>query len=169
MNAEAEEPPLLEAVTRKRQVKTMQAGEDLVIAVVICEVWRLEVTLQLLVVPSRVVKWSINRVTNPNPVYNYTYYVTVLSSEMSVNVYKTSRLHVLDFGTLHSHSCENLRPTIHSCILLASLAERRSCCGCRGETQTLLDTRAVNYVPPKGEGIPTEKLTHLQFMKTNHR
>jgi hypothetical protein len=32
----------------------------------------------LLVVPSGVYKWSIKRVTNPNPVYSHTYYVTVL-------------------------------------------------------------------------------------------
>jgi hypothetical protein len=42
-------------------------------AVVICELWRLAVAVQLLVLRSRVYKWSINRVTNPNPVYSHTY------------------------------------------------------------------------------------------------
>jgi hypothetical protein len=37
LSAEAEESPLLEAVTRERLVKTQQAGKDLVGAVVICE------------------------------------------------------------------------------------------------------------------------------------
>jgi hypothetical protein len=31
----------------------------------------------LLVVPSRVHKWSINPFTNPNPVYNHPYYLTI--------------------------------------------------------------------------------------------
>jgi hypothetical protein len=34
------EYPLLEAVTRKRLVKTLQAGEDLACAVLICKVWK---------------------------------------------------------------------------------------------------------------------------------
>jgi hypothetical protein len=37
--AEAEESPILEAVTRKRLVKTLQAAEDLVFAALICNVW----------------------------------------------------------------------------------------------------------------------------------
>jgi hypothetical protein len=45
VRVEAEESPLLEAVTRKRLVKTLQAGEDLVFAVVVCEVWRLAMAL----------------------------------------------------------------------------------------------------------------------------
>jgi hypothetical protein len=40
LSMEAEESPLLEAVTRKRLVKTQQAGKDLMCAVVICKVWR---------------------------------------------------------------------------------------------------------------------------------
>jgi hypothetical protein len=43
--AEAEESPLLEAVTRERLVKTQQAGESLACVVVICELWRLAVAL----------------------------------------------------------------------------------------------------------------------------
>jgi hypothetical protein len=38
MSAEAEESQVLEANTGKRLVKTLQAGEDLVSALVICEV-----------------------------------------------------------------------------------------------------------------------------------
>jgi hypothetical protein len=45
MSAEAEEFPLLEAVTRERLVKTQQTGKSLVGAVVICELWRLAVAL----------------------------------------------------------------------------------------------------------------------------
>jgi hypothetical protein len=37
VTAEAEESPLLEAVTNKRLVKKLRDGEDLVFAVVICE------------------------------------------------------------------------------------------------------------------------------------
>jgi hypothetical protein len=43
LNPEAEEPPLLEAVTRERLVKTQQAGKGLEGAVVICELWVLAV------------------------------------------------------------------------------------------------------------------------------
>jgi hypothetical protein len=42
---EAEEFPLLEAVTRERLVKAQQAGKRLAGAVVICKVWRLAVVL----------------------------------------------------------------------------------------------------------------------------
>jgi hypothetical protein len=42
---EAEEYPLLEAVTRERLMKTQQAGRGLAGAVVICELWILVVTL----------------------------------------------------------------------------------------------------------------------------
>jgi hypothetical protein len=42
---EAEESSLLKSVTRKILVKTLQAGEDLVFAAVICKVWRLEMAL----------------------------------------------------------------------------------------------------------------------------
>jgi hypothetical protein len=40
LSSEAEESPLLEAVTRERLVKTQQAGKDLACAVVILKVWR---------------------------------------------------------------------------------------------------------------------------------
>jgi hypothetical protein len=40
LRAEAEESPLLEAVTRERLAKTQQAGKGLAGAVVICELWR---------------------------------------------------------------------------------------------------------------------------------
>jgi hypothetical protein len=42
---EAEESPLLTPVTRKRLLKILQVGEDLVFAVVICKVWRLAMVL----------------------------------------------------------------------------------------------------------------------------
>jgi hypothetical protein len=68
---EAEESPLLEAVARVRLVKTQQAGKGLACAVVNCEVWRLEIALWLLSVPSGVHKWSINPISNPYPVYSH--------------------------------------------------------------------------------------------------
>jgi hypothetical protein len=54
---EAEESPLLEAVARQRLAKKQQGGKGLAGAVMICELWRLAVALQLLAVPSRVYKW----------------------------------------------------------------------------------------------------------------
>jgi hypothetical protein len=42
---EAEGSPLLKAVARERLVKAQQAGKDLASAVVICEFWRLAVSL----------------------------------------------------------------------------------------------------------------------------
>jgi hypothetical protein len=48
-------------------MKTQQAGKVLVGAVVIHELWRLAVAVQLPVVASRVHKWSINLFTNPTP------------------------------------------------------------------------------------------------------
>jgi hypothetical protein len=45
LSAEAEESPLLEAVTKEQLVKTQQAGKGLANAVVICELWRLAVAL----------------------------------------------------------------------------------------------------------------------------
>jgi hypothetical protein len=44
-SAEAEESPLLEAVTRERLVKAQQAGKDLAGAMVIGKVWRLATAL----------------------------------------------------------------------------------------------------------------------------
>jgi hypothetical protein len=64
---QAQESPLLKSVTRKCLVKTLQAGEDLVFAAVVCTVWRLTTAQYLLVIQGRVVKWSINPITNPNP------------------------------------------------------------------------------------------------------
>jgi hypothetical protein len=45
LSAEAEDSPLLEAVTRERLVKTQLAGRGLAGPVVICEFWRLAVAL----------------------------------------------------------------------------------------------------------------------------
>jgi hypothetical protein len=67
LSAEAEDSPLLAAVTRERLVKTQEAGKSLAGAVVICELRRLAVALYLLVVPSSVYEWSINPTSNPKP------------------------------------------------------------------------------------------------------
>jgi hypothetical protein len=67
---EAEEPSLLEAVARERLVKTT-GWKKLGGCVVICEVCRLAIALQLLVVLSGVCKWSVNPFTNANPVYGH--------------------------------------------------------------------------------------------------
>jgi hypothetical protein len=42
---EAEESPLLDAITRERLVKTQQEGKGLAGAVVVCELWRLAAML----------------------------------------------------------------------------------------------------------------------------
>jgi hypothetical protein len=59
VSTEAAESPLIETVASERQVKT-QAAKGLAGAVVICELWRSAIALELLVVPSGVYKWSIN-------------------------------------------------------------------------------------------------------------
>jgi hypothetical protein len=69
---EAEESPLVEAVVRERHVKIQQAGKGLAGAVVNCKVWRLAVSLQLLVVPSGEYKEARNPFTNPYPLYRHT-------------------------------------------------------------------------------------------------
>jgi hypothetical protein len=53
---EAEESGLSEAIARKGLVNTQHIGKDFVCAVVICELWRLVMVLQVLVVPSHVYK-----------------------------------------------------------------------------------------------------------------
>jgi hypothetical protein len=45
LRTEAEESPLLEAVTKEQLVKTQQTEKDLASAVVICKVWRLAMAL----------------------------------------------------------------------------------------------------------------------------
>jgi hypothetical protein len=45
LSAEAEEFPLLVAVTKELLVKTQQAGKSLAGAMVICELWSLAVAL----------------------------------------------------------------------------------------------------------------------------
>jgi hypothetical protein len=72
---------VLENVARERLVKTRQAGKGLECAMVICILWRLAVALKLLVVPSRVYKWPVNRVTNPNPVCSPTLSLANISKE----------------------------------------------------------------------------------------
>jgi hypothetical protein len=69
---EAEGSLLLEAVARDQLLKTQQAKKRFTDAVVICELWRLAVVLQLLVVPSDVYTWSKNPISNPYTVYSHT-------------------------------------------------------------------------------------------------
>jgi hypothetical protein len=45
VRTEAEESPLLEAVTREQPMKTQEAGKDLACVVVICKVWRFALAL----------------------------------------------------------------------------------------------------------------------------
>jgi hypothetical protein len=45
VSAKAEESPVLEVVTKERLVNTLQAGEDLVFAAVICKLWKLAMAL----------------------------------------------------------------------------------------------------------------------------
>jgi hypothetical protein len=71
--SEAEWSPLLEAVAKERLVKTKQAGKGLAGTVVICELWRLAVGLQLRVLADHVYKLSITSYTNQNPVYSHSY------------------------------------------------------------------------------------------------
>jgi hypothetical protein len=53
------------AVTRQLQVKTLLAGKDLARTLVICKVWKLAMTLQLSVIKSHVLKWSMNSISDP--------------------------------------------------------------------------------------------------------
>jgi hypothetical protein len=66
---EAEESQFLISVTRKRLVNTDLEG--LACAVVICKGWRLAIVLRLLVVT--LCKWSIDPISNQNPVYSHAY------------------------------------------------------------------------------------------------
>jgi hypothetical protein len=59
---------VIKSVVRIRLMKTEKTERVLMT----CRVWRLAVALYLLVVQSRVYKWSINPFTNPNPVYSHT-------------------------------------------------------------------------------------------------
>jgi hypothetical protein len=92
---EAEESPLLEAVVRERLLKTLKSGEGLVFAAVVCKVWRLVMALSLLVIPSRVVKWSINPISNLYPVYSHIpkswYYYTPVNT----GLYPAGEFHCL--------------------------------------------------------------------------
>jgi hypothetical protein len=48
-------------------VETLRNGKDLVCTVVICKVWKLAMVLQLSVVASCVLKWSLDSISNPKP------------------------------------------------------------------------------------------------------
>jgi hypothetical protein len=60
LSPEAEEQPLLVAVSRKLLLKTRKAGKELT-----CEVWKLAMVLYLFVVTTY--KWSRNQISNPKP------------------------------------------------------------------------------------------------------
>jgi hypothetical protein len=62
---EAEESPMLDAVTRKQLMKTEKTVKVSAEAVVNCKLCRLPMALQFLVVTSHVAKWSINPISNP--------------------------------------------------------------------------------------------------------
>jgi hypothetical protein len=70
VSTEADKSSLLEAVTRTRLVKTLQAGKDFVFSGIICKVWKLAVVLQLFLVTT--FKWSIHLIIQ-NPVCSHTY------------------------------------------------------------------------------------------------
>jgi hypothetical protein len=77
MSTGAEESPLVSSVTWKWLVKADWEGS--VCAVVICKVWKLVIVLQLYVVT--VCRWSVNTVTNPDPICSHSY-MWQLVSEM---------------------------------------------------------------------------------------
>jgi hypothetical protein len=56
---EAEESPLLDAIAKEWLVKTKQAGKGLSGPVVIWEVWKSVIALQILVVPGNKVKLTM--------------------------------------------------------------------------------------------------------------
>jgi hypothetical protein len=89
LSLKLEESPLLETVATERLVKTQQAGKCLAGAVMICEMWRLAVTLQLLVVPSCVYKWSKIHHPFQNPVDSNSYKNTSTGAQST----SASRLH----------------------------------------------------------------------------
>jgi hypothetical protein len=69
---EAEEQPLLEDAMRKLLVKTLQVGKDLA--------WFVKCgnSDSVIIIVVTTCKWSVNRVTNPNPVCSHRCYATVL-------------------------------------------------------------------------------------------
>jgi hypothetical protein len=48
-------------------VNSLQAGKHLECALVICKMWRSAMMLQLIVIMSCVLKWSINPISDPKP------------------------------------------------------------------------------------------------------
>jgi hypothetical protein len=68
VSTEAEESPLLRAVTKQRLVKTLQAGED----VACSDLQSVEISDCVIVFVVTACKWSINPISNPNPIYSHT-------------------------------------------------------------------------------------------------
>jgi hypothetical protein len=52
-------------------VKTQQAGKGLAGAVVICEWWEIGGGAVIVCSSSRALKWSINPISNPHPIYSH--------------------------------------------------------------------------------------------------
>jgi hypothetical protein len=69
---EAEEYVLLEAVSREQLLKTQQAEKRLSRCCGDLESVKI-INGAVIVVPSGACKWSVHRVTNPNPVYSHTH------------------------------------------------------------------------------------------------
>jgi hypothetical protein len=63
---EEDEEPLLEAVITKRLVKTLQTGEDLAYAVLICKFCKSAIVLFV----ATTCKWSVDPIIQ-NPVYSH--------------------------------------------------------------------------------------------------
>jgi hypothetical protein len=78
VTAEAEEFPLLEAVTTERLVKTQKTIKDLACAIEICKMWRSAMAQYISVFSSIVLKWPLNPISNPNPVDIHSLNVTLL-------------------------------------------------------------------------------------------
>jgi hypothetical protein len=70
VSTEAEESPLLRAITKQRLIKTLQAGEN-TLHVVNCKVWKSAIVLWIFVVTT--CKWAVNPFTNPYVVYIVTH------------------------------------------------------------------------------------------------
>jgi hypothetical protein len=64
-------------------MKTLLAGKYLVCALVNCEVCKLVIVLQLSVITSCVLKWSINPISNPKPRLESLKHVTVGLSSLA--------------------------------------------------------------------------------------
>jgi hypothetical protein len=95
---DAEEQPLLEAITRNCLVKTLQAGKDSAYAAVICKVWKLMIVLELFVVTTFK---SINQIIW-NPIYSH----SILCESFIKVLYKiiTERFSEISWGIYFSNT-----------------------------------------------------------------